>query len=582
VTEGARRASRPLRERLRNGSLLAGVGLCLLILAHVAYYFPRVVDDVYISLRYAENLAKGHGAVFNPGERVEGYSSPAWMFIQAFGIACGFEAVTFTKIIGVACLIASAFGLREVTRRMYKIESWPSWIPAYACAASSYLIDWTVLGLETPFHIATLVLCPLAVSNAVDSPSLRSRALAVVAVVALGTARPESILYVVINIAAPFAFVRTRAAGVDLVRRLWPVAVIAGALLAALLALRFAYYGAVVPNTYFVKEAHGSFGLEKLAGLWTQGASVVEAVLYCGGTVLLVAYSIRRRALAPALTALACLYFTATVAVDWMPNLRHLLPVIVFAPLGWACLIDELRVSDYRSRVALAFCALGLVVVASADIATVDVRLSTIEHRNGWFVPKNRAKWSDTLMAYRRIEPPHITRMGTFDMGQISQCWPVLETSTEAIDQSWYAGRDIGAVGFYTGVRIFDTAGLVTREVSRSEAWGAGDARGEVPHELVQMMLAKRPLAADNFDGWQTALGRTPRLLAGYRVRVGSPVAPYGIVAADRTPPSRAEILRRYRAFVAKFPRLYHVQTLYGETMGAAVERRLRIVETGS
>jgi hypothetical protein len=38
-------------------------------------------------------------------------------------------------------------------------------------------------------------------------------------------------------------------------------------------------------------------------------------------------------------------------------------------------------------------------------------------------------------------------------------------------------------------------------------------------------------------------------------------------------------MLRRYRAFAAKLPRLYHLHTLYGESMGAAVAKRLRVVE---
>ena len=37
-----------------------------------------VTDDAWISVRYAENLARGEGPVWNPGgERVEGYSNPA-------------------------------------------------------------------------------------------------------------------------------------------------------------------------------------------------------------------------------------------------------------------------------------------------------------------------------------------------------------------------------------------------------------------------------------------------------------------------------------------------------------------------
>src|SRR5262245_33211087 len=37
------------------------------------------VDDIFISMRFAANLAKGRGPVFNPGERVEGFSTPLWV-----------------------------------------------------------------------------------------------------------------------------------------------------------------------------------------------------------------------------------------------------------------------------------------------------------------------------------------------------------------------------------------------------------------------------------------------------------------------------------------------------------------------
>ena len=63
-----------------------GCAIGVVVFLHIAYYGPRVVDDMFISLRYAESLAHGHGAVFNAGERVEGYSSPAWMVLQALGL----------------------------------------------------------------------------------------------------------------------------------------------------------------------------------------------------------------------------------------------------------------------------------------------------------------------------------------------------------------------------------------------------------------------------------------------------------------------------------------------------------------
>ena len=43
-------------------------------------------DDAFITFRYAANLAHGHGLVFNPGERVEGYSNFLWTVL--LGIGC--------------------------------------------------------------------------------------------------------------------------------------------------------------------------------------------------------------------------------------------------------------------------------------------------------------------------------------------------------------------------------------------------------------------------------------------------------------------------------------------------------------
>src|SRR5206468_3306773 len=39
------------------------------------------IDDAFINFRYAANLAAGLGPVFNPGERVEGYTAPAWVLL---------------------------------------------------------------------------------------------------------------------------------------------------------------------------------------------------------------------------------------------------------------------------------------------------------------------------------------------------------------------------------------------------------------------------------------------------------------------------------------------------------------------
>ena len=40
-------------------------------------------DDAFISLRYAGNLARGDGLVYNVGERVEGFTNLLWTLLLA-------------------------------------------------------------------------------------------------------------------------------------------------------------------------------------------------------------------------------------------------------------------------------------------------------------------------------------------------------------------------------------------------------------------------------------------------------------------------------------------------------------------
>ena len=47
--------------------------------------FWHVVEDAYISFRYARNLSEGRGLVFNPGDPapVEGYTNFLWTLLLA-------------------------------------------------------------------------------------------------------------------------------------------------------------------------------------------------------------------------------------------------------------------------------------------------------------------------------------------------------------------------------------------------------------------------------------------------------------------------------------------------------------------
>jgi hypothetical protein len=88
---------------------LKGMRVCWFLLPVVIFLlmvtcvFPFTIDDAYISLRYAENWANGYGPVFNPGERVEGYTNFLLVVIEMLLFKLGLEGLLPVKIFSILC-----------------------------------------------------------------------------------------------------------------------------------------------------------------------------------------------------------------------------------------------------------------------------------------------------------------------------------------------------------------------------------------------------------------------------------------------------------------------------------------------
>ena len=63
-----------------------------------AWALRFVQDDAYISWRYAENLARGLGLVWNEGEYVEGYTNFLWTVILAIPHRVGLDVEMFATV----------------------------------------------------------------------------------------------------------------------------------------------------------------------------------------------------------------------------------------------------------------------------------------------------------------------------------------------------------------------------------------------------------------------------------------------------------------------------------------------------
>jgi hypothetical protein len=221
--------------------------------------FPAVFDDSYISFRYANNLVRGAGLVFNPGERVEGYTNFLWVLLAAAAIRLGQNPLTTLVVLGVATYLGSiacavALAVRsEAPHRSSRIfplllVSLLVLVPGYASFAGT--------GLETPF-VGLLILL-IGVLGHLMRPTRATRVLAAVVSLALVLTRLDGVLAVVASGAAMVAAgVRDRR---PLLRTVLDAVKTYGATAAGTivyLAWKKAYYGDILPNTYYAKAADG-------------------------------------------------------------------------------------------------------------------------------------------------------------------------------------------------------------------------------------------------------------------------------------------------------------------------------------
>lgn len=572
---------------VRRGAWVAGVAaVAAVAIFHVLYYFPRAVDDMYIFLRYAENLVEGRGLVYNPGERVEGFSSPVWVLLLALGAPFGGVGVGWSKLLALGSLAALLVGMHRFARERLALGA-PAALLVWAFAAlNSYLISWSLWGLETPLFLALLFWTAVLAGRVAEGAGRRDRISLGVVAGLFGLSRPEAPLF----LAAVGAAVLLEPLRLGPIRerfaRLCLPALGALAPFVAWLLFRRAYYGLWWPHTYYAKQVSG-FHWSHLAPLWSQGAGGFERLFVWGGLALAVGLAARRRSLVPLLTALAAAGFTAAAFLDWMPNVRHLLPLYLVLPFGWAWAAERAaswRRADAvggRARASGRFAAAAAIAVlfgAGIEIARTDARYSPYDFRTHgggerWIRPKTWASWVDTWLCLRRIPPPHVRAMDVFEMGMITQLYRLLEADERPLEETWYVGRDIGRVGWLAPARIFDTDGLFTPAVVRDETWRR---RHDPSPELVRKAL-ERPVVMTEllppWDGWARSDAEVQR-----RYRPWWPGDWALLMPRDGRPPSAEQVVERYERAAARMPQWFFAMTLYGEAVGAALEKRLEFV----
>jgi arabinofuranosyltransferase len=294
-----------------------------------------VKDDAYISFRYAHNLVRGQGLVFNAGDRLEGMTNFLWVFVLAPFEALGLDLFQVCEwlggALGLGCvvLVARFDHWFEGPRRALS-ELWGAlWL-----ASSSSFVLYAKSGLEQPCAALLPVAGAFVLYRARDrwlAGELRAVRAYLGAGLLLGAGcmtRPELHL-IPILLSLPLAHDVARARRLGRAELAYAVGVLAVTAPSHL--FRLAYYGTLVPNTFYVKT--GSDG-----SVWWHGLNTLQNMLEFNHTGVLIvlaplAFLARRRWLEKAALAAICvafLLFYARVGVDEMHWHRLYIPALPF------------------------------------------------------------------------------------------------------------------------------------------------------------------------------------------------------------------------------------------------------------
>lgn len=230
------------------------LGLLLLAAAGHAVYFDHIADDAYISFRYAANLGSGEGLVFNPGERVMGYSNAAWVALLGAAEAVGVGAPLAARVLGIG-LGWALLGLVYAHLR----AAWPGTGAGLAGAAllasNGTFALWLQGGLEGPLFALALT-GAVVVALGLDGGGGPAGAAGARRFVLLGLlltvaalTRPEGVFYGLVIAGVAWLRCRdaARAKGLAL-----SLAILAVAFAVYTVAIA-AYYGDPLPNPYYAK-----------------------------------------------------------------------------------------------------------------------------------------------------------------------------------------------------------------------------------------------------------------------------------------------------------------------------------------
>jgi arabinofuranosyltransferase len=508
----------------------------------LAWMVRFVQDDAFISFRYAHNLVVGRGLVFNPGDRVEGYTNFLWTLLMAVPERLGTDPVLFGQVVSIALLGATVLLTFRLADRVLDDDR-SSMLTVLVLVGTASFLSYGTGGLETQLQATLITGVTVLALESLDATGRPDRWRLVVMSLLAGLAlltRLDSAVPVVFWVGAVLWGMRREGAP----RRRLAVAACDLVVPAAVLVLpwmvwKIGYYGHVLPNTFVAKSG-------SLSAL-VVGVAYVAMFFVSYGLVLLIPTAVRDRSFLwrhvplRLLVLFLCCWFVSVIRSggDFM-EFRFIVPVLPALAVVIAALV--LTLTARRQMAFLAVFAvlsllhlgnlpypsiLGTIPALRAQVASGPEDWSSIGRRLARDFPGGADRPGQVLIA---IGPagavPYYSDLPTVDMLGLNDEWVArhgLERGNKPghlrhAPVSYLRSRGVNLViglpkvvdsGQHRSYTFAEVQGLVGRSLEHRDQLPPGSVVVEIPitadRSLAVLYLTPHPDVQRHIerDGWR-------------------------------------------------------------------------------
>lgn len=431
--------------------LVAGLALPIVLAAYYEWLARRVtppgfpLDDAWIHAQFARNLATGRGFTYTGPQWVSGSTAPLWTVLLAIGYTISHDIVRVAKVLGLCLQLAAAWYAGRLAG--WLTGSRLAGGVALVAVGSLPIMVWgAVAGMEVVLAVCLVMAGLVTYFRGLQGDGLTAPLPGVALIALSALARPENLALLAI-VLGDLATRPSRAR--RYLARFGLALLVTAAILAPAVVLSYATIGRALPTTFYAKSGPGLF-----RALQNHDPAIARRALTEFGPEALRQFAIVLRneiGLAAWLLPVAAIVLIVRTPQRRAAALVAL--VVVAMPYAIGVMMPQ-RLKPDNVRYVGQLVGLAAVLLSS---------LALPAGRRGWRVAVPVAGLLVASIATRTVAEAPLFAQSVKNINELQVAlgqW----MGAHLPEQSTVAVNDVGAIAYFSHLRILDIEGLVTPE----------------------------------------------------------------------------------------------------------------------